>query len=236
MSKRMRPVSRDEGFQKLRSLRCFQEVYERLLAGWGAPELARFIQEDRTEYGHASRISLVQVLQRFRNTIPPAQFAAQRMPGEIHKAVEEVDEGIDALKELEKLYKIQMERINLDLANERQIKTTLPKMTQEMRVAKEILGGITDLRMDLGLNQRHLGESSVAVTVQVDVAKYGKESVQRVMADPEKRRKVFNMFERIVALPSRTEKAEAELPVIDAESEELELAVSEEVPEQEDEP
>ena len=40
---RVRAVSRDEGFQKLRSMRCFQEVYERMIAGWAMSELARFI-------------------------------------------------------------------------------------------------------------------------------------------------------------------------------------------------
>lgn len=204
----MRPSGRDEGFQKLRTLRCFNEVYERILAGWSMPELARFIQEDRSEYAQATRPGLVQVLQRFRDTIPPAELA-KRVPGAHAKATSDVEDGIDEVKEMENLVRMQMARLKIDITNEQNIGTLMPKMTQEMRVAGELLGKLADLKMDLGLSTRHLGQSAVEVTVQTDVGKYGKESVKKVMENPEKRRKVLNMAERILALPSRTEKATA---------------------------
>lgn len=206
MSKRMRPTGRDEGFQKLRTMRCFNEVYERILAGWSMPELARFIQEDRNEYGQATRPGLVQVLQRFRDTIPPATLA-KRVPSIHQEAKVAADDGIDELKEFEKLFRMQMERIQIDVTNEKNIGTLMPKMTQEMRVAGELLGKIADLKMDLGVNTRQLGQVDAVVTIQNDVGKYGKESVKKVMENPEKRRKVLNMAERILALPSRTDKA-----------------------------
>jgi hypothetical protein len=205
---RVRPLSRDEGFQKLRSLRCFNEVYERILAGWSMSELARYIQEDRQEYAHATKQALMQTLQRFRDSIPPAQLVSKRMPPVFHKATEEVEAGIDELKELENLYKLQMDRIGIDLATEKGIKKLMPTMTQEVRVARELLSAIADLKMDLGLNTRHIGQVDVEAHLHADLqAKYGKDSVKKVMADPEARRKVLNIAERILALPARTEKA-----------------------------
>ena len=188
-------------------MRCFNEVYERILAGWSMPELARFIQEDRNEYGHATRPGLVQVLQRFKDTIPPAEMA-KRIPGSHAKAVAEVEEVVDGVKILGQLVKMQMERIAIDITNEKNIGTLMPKMTQEMRVAGELAAKLEDLKMDLGLNTRHQGQVDVEVTIQAEAGgKYGKESVKKVMENPEKRRKVLNMAERILALPSRQEKA-----------------------------
>jgi len=206
-SKRLRPVSRDEGFQKLRTLRCFNEVYERLLAGWSPSELARFIQESRNEYTHASHVTLMQVLQRFRDTIPPAQLMAKRLPKSFEKAVEKTEEGIDELAEMEKLYRMHMERVNIDFTTEKNIKKLMPTMTQEIRVASELLGRIADLKMDLGVSTRHLGQVDAEVTIKSETSRYGKESVKKVMEDPEKRRKVLNVAERILALPERTGKA-----------------------------
>lgn len=204
----MRPVNRDEGLTKLRSLKCFNEVHERVLSGWAPSELARFIQETRNEYGHANRISLMQVLQRYRDSIPPAQLLAKRMPQAFQKAAEEVEEGVDELKELNKLYRLQMGRIDIDLLTEKKINKLMPTMTQEVRVAAELLGKIADLKMDLGLSTRHLGQVDAEVTITTDPSKYGRDSVQKVMQDPERRRKVLNVAERILGLPGRSEKTQ----------------------------
>lgn len=189
-------------------MRCFNEVYERILAGWSMPELARFVQEDRSEYGHVTRPGLVQVLQRFRDSIPPAEMA-KRIPGAHAKAAAEVEDVVDGLKIMGQLVRMQMERLQIDITNEKNIGTLMPKMTQEMRVAGELVAKLEDMKMDLGLSTRQLGQVDAVVTIQTDLGKYGKESVRKVMENPEKRRKVLNMAERILALPSRQEKVTA---------------------------
>ena len=214
--KRMRPASRDEGFQALRRLRCFSEVHERLLAGWSVSELARFIQDDRSEYGHASRQGLMQVLQRYRDSIPPAQLMRRAMPKEFEDAKKQVDEGLDALNEMRKLYRLQMDRIAIGWNNEQNIKILLPTMTQEIRVAREVLTGIADLEMDLGLVTKAADEVNVNVNVSADLGKYGKKSIETVMNDPERRRKVLNVAERMLAFPGRLDKSTPSGDVIDA--------------------
>ena len=155
----------------------------------------------------------MQTLQRFRDTIPPAQLVSRRLPHTFHKAAEEVEEGIDELGELTKLYHLHMERVNIDLTHERTLKKLMPTMTQEIRVARELLGAIADLKMDLGLNTRHIGQVDVEARIEAEIkGKYGKDSVKKVMESPESRRKVLNIAERILALPGRTEKAEREQP------------------------
>lgn len=179
------------------------------------PEIARFIQEDKNEYTHATRISLTQVLQRYRDTIPKNQLYAKRIPESFQKAQLEVSEGIDEIAELEKLYRLQMERIGIDGKLEKTIGKLTTTMGQEVRIAREILGNIADLKMDLGLSTRHLGQVDVEATVTHQDEIYGKESIKKVAADPEKRRKVLNVMERMLALPSRIKDKDAD--VIDAE-------------------
>ncbi len=190
-------------------MRCFNEVYERLLAGWGPSELARFIQEDRSEYADATRSGLMQLLQRFRDSVPPAQLLAHRMPKAFHKAEAAVEEGLDVVKELEELYLIQKERLNIDFAHEKSLnKLMAGTMVQEVRAASELLVKINQAKMDLGIATRHLGQVDVDAQLRVEIeGKYGKQSIKQVVEDPEKRRKVLNIAERIIALPARTEKA-----------------------------
>lgn len=214
--KRLRPVSRDEGFQALRRLRCFNEVHERLIAGWSVSELARFIQDDRSEYGNVSRQGLMQVLQRYRDSIPPAQLMRRALPKEFEEAKKQVDDGLNALDELRDLYRLQMKRVAIGWNNEQNIKILLPTMTQEIRVARELLSGIADLEMDLGLATRAADEVNVNVNVSADLGKYGKKSIETVMNDPERRRKVLNVAERMLALPGRLDKSTPSAEVIDA--------------------
>jgi hypothetical protein len=208
-SKRLRPLSRDESFQALKRIRCFKEVHERILAGWSMPELARFIQDDRSEYQHASKMALIQTLQRYRDSIPPAQMMRRAMPDEFAKAKEAVDKGLNVLEEHRKLFKLQMDRIAIGQKNEKNIGMLMPTMTQEVRVASELLTRISDLEMDLGLVTRVGDEVNVNVSVsgQVDVGKYGKKSVADVMNDPERRRKVLNVAQTMLALAGRIDKA-----------------------------
>lgn len=209
---RTRPVSRDDSFKKLRALRCFNEVYERIVQGWAPSELARFIQQDRSEYTEVAQVTLMQQINKFRATIPPAVLVNKRMPKEMQRAIAEVEDGVDELKELCDLYRLQRKRMDMDHAIEERMKKSLSTMTNEVRVAKELLTAIADLKMDLGLNTRHLGQMDAELEIKDAGDVFGKESVREVMKDPEKRRKVLNIAERLLALPARTQKARDAAP------------------------
>ncbi len=207
--KRSRTASRDDSFSKIRALKCFRDLIQRIEAGWTPMQCAAFVQEDRSEYQHASRNSLVQVLTRFRDSLPPGQLLKTRLPDKFLEAAKEVEEGLDELKEMEQLYKLQMGRIKIGMAHEKNLNILMPTMTQEIRVAREILGGYADLKMDLGLTTRASEQVDVNVSVTADVTRYGKKSVEDVMKDPERRRKVLNVAERMLAFPNRLEVIDA---------------------------
>lgn len=210
--KRAVPLGRSMRFQKLKALSCYQEMYDRICAGWPIAQVARFIQQDRNEYTEISQRGLEQQLVEFRKQMPPGDLVQKRFPELYDKAKDRVEEGIDELAELEDLYRIQMARIKIDYATEKGIKKLLPSMTGEIREARQILETITNLKMDLGVLDR--ARRGVDVNVDVDVeakltgeimGRFSDDGVNEVLNNPESRRKVMGVVERFMKLPEPSE-------------------------------
>lgn len=202
---RVKPHSRETTHGKLRGLKCFSDVHDRVFQGWPISDLARYIQDDRQEYTDVTRDALIQVLKSYRSSIPPAQLIQKRMPQTFAKAAEKVDEGLDELDELGKLYKLQMERIEIDRGTEKKIHKLLGNMSQEVRVAAEILGRYATLKQDLGLARRNLGTLNIEAQVNAKIeGQYGNPSIVAVISNPVSRRKILGIAERLASLTTRT--------------------------------
>jgi hypothetical protein len=231
---------REDGHQRIRTLLCFQEVYDRILDGWPLSEVARFIQEVRKESTDIARKGLLSALEDYRKSIPPAELTKRRLTCTYFNAAAEVEEGLDELKELEKLYKKQLKRIEIDIKNEENIKKLLPTTGQEFRIAREILSNYADLKMDLGLSKRHLGQVDVEARLLADVAvRYNKPEVQTVLSNPQSRKKVLSLVERLMSKSAGSlsdgpeEGAGAHPEVIDVQADSL---GEELLPEEDDDP
>lgn len=197
--RKVRPVSRETRFARLKSLKCFKEVHDRVLAGWPVSAVASFIQKDRREYLDVSIEYLKDIVHSYRDSLPPGEVVSRRIPQFFMKAMDKVEEGLDELKELENLYRLQLGRIEIDLAIEKKIRKLVPTMTQEIREARNILESIAQLKMDLGLKDRHLGSVDVDAALVTDLkGKYGSESVSRVLGNPESVRKVLGLAEQFM--------------------------------------
>lgn len=208
--KRAKPPGRDTRFQKLRALACYDEVYERICAGWSLAQVARFIQEERKEYTSITRGGLEQQLSAFRKAMPPGDLVQKRFPEVFDQAKARVERGIDVLAELEELYRIQMNRVSIDFATEKGIKKLMPSMTGEVREARQILESIAELELELGVLKRTPKEASVHVSGEVEatvsgevLAQFGDEAVQKVLENPEARRRVMGTVERFMKLPAK---------------------------------
>jgi hypothetical protein len=202
---RVKPRSRSERYEKLRSLKCYEEVYKRICAGWPATQLARFIQEERHELQADSTKGLEHLLRDFRAALPAGDLVAKRFPAVFEEAKEALEYGLDELTELEELYRIQMHRIGIDFNTETKINKLMPSMTSEIREARQILESIAELKMDLGIHQRAPEQHDVSVegTVEAklsaDLDKYP-EGVREVLENPESRRRVQGMIGRFLQL------------------------------------
>ncbi len=199
---RIRPISRETRFQRVRGLKCYKEVHQRLLEGWATSRVAKFVQEERKECLDITLASLDTQLNEYRASIPKGEVVHQNLPRFVQEAAEKVAEDFDSLVEMRKLYKLQMKRIDIDLKKEEQISKLFPSMTQEMRAAREILSDISELEMNLGLNTRHLGKMDVEARLVTDVAQNYDAAVGKAVENPESRRKLLGIAERFMALAS----------------------------------
>lgn len=197
---RVRTMSRDnDRFKRLKSLRCFPELHKRVLEGWPSTQVSRYVQDDQQEGGDLTRGALIALVNDYRQSLPRSELIAQRMPQVFNKAAEEVRQGLNELEELEKLYRVQMERIGIDLNIEKNVGKLMPSMTQEIKQAKDILATYAELKMDLGLTQRHIGQVEIDAKVIADVAgHYGSPAVGEVLSDPESRRKVLTLAQQLL--------------------------------------
>lgn len=213
---RLKPVSRNPSHAKLRALKCFDEVYERICGGWPMTQLARFIQEERNEYTDIKQTQLEYLLREFRKTIPAGDLVAKRFPEVFEDAMERVGEGLNELDELQELYRIQMHRIGIDFRTETKINKLMPSMTSEIREARQLLESIAELKMDMGVNNRAPTQHQVNVdgqveaTLSADLVDKFPDGVKKVLENPEQRRRVQGLVDRFMSLGAGEDKAESE--------------------------
>ena len=215
---RVKSEEAETRFKALRDLECFEAVRDRMLAGWTISQLVHFVHEEMEEGKDIAPTALFQMLDGYRKTIPPADFVSQQPPGDIvqqrmskvhQSAIKKLKEGLNELDELQNLYETQMERIRIDLEAERTNGKLFPSMSQEVRIAKELLESSSRLKHELGLTKKHLGHLDVeARFVQDAHTKFGNDSVKRVLENPESRRRVLGLAERFLALQPGEEKEE----------------------------
>jgi len=168
----------------------------------------------------AAQVTLVKVLQRYRDSIPPAERAKFSLPKSHQDAIAEVEEDLDEIKALIKLYRRQEKRLDIDGKVEENIGKLLPTMTQEIRATAEVLKTIANLKMDMGLHQRHLGTVDIEANLIADVEeKYIGTDVKTVLTDPKKRRRLLNIAEHALSLSKRGVSTDALDDVVEEEPE-----------------
>lgn len=184
-------------FTKLKNIMCFKEVHEMIISGWAISEVARYVQIDRKEYTDVSADALMHVLTLYRAELPPGVLVSKAMPNAFSKAAEKVRKGVDELEELNKLYELQMKRIGIDFSTEKKINKLMPSMTNEIKEARNILSALAQLKMDLGLDERHIGRLDIEAGLSEELlAKYGKPGVSKVLRNPESRQKLLSLVEK----------------------------------------
>jgi len=201
----VRPVSRDrKKAAAIKDLRCFEEVERRLRMGHSSTQLVGFIQEENEELVHLSANYIRKMLDEHRKSIPPADLAFSSQNTSVAMmANRRLSNGLNELEELESLYTKQKRRIEIEMSNEEKINKLLPQTGREIFYAMKILKQSADLKMDLGIAKRQLGEVSVTGQASVQIADRYHDGVGRVMADPDSRRKVLGMVQTLAALSEK---------------------------------
>jgi hypothetical protein len=188
----------------LQDCRCFDEVDRRIRLGWSAPDLAKFIQEESGELTHLSATYVQKMIHDLRSKIPPADLllTTQNTNVAVH-AAQRLANGMYELEKLNELYDLQMDRIKIDVENEKKINKLFPSTGREIFYAMKILNQASELKMNLGIAKRQLGEVSVTGAAAVQIADRYSDGVGKVMSDPDSRRKVLGMVETLMMVGAR---------------------------------
>lgn len=214
--KHIRPLSRQKGPPpKLDGVKNVMELRARLMANMPIPEVARWLQEEQHDCLDVTRESLIRSLHKYKNNYIPRGFAklvpsVMEETSKLEARLEEASKAMDEVEELERLYALQMERIQIDAKNEKDNNKLFNSLSQDIRVAMDILARRAQLKMDLGIEKRHLGQLDVD---QKDLDglmnRYGKPTVSKVLKNAESRRKVLHVAQNIIAFIGEPNEREA---------------------------
>ena len=183
--------------------------------GYQPTQVADYIQDDCGEYGDSQRDTLSKLLGQYRKEmISKGEGAATHAPRAYLQAAREMTDGVKIEKELETLFRTQKARIDHFADLEEASGIPLKGMSKEIDTARLLLDEIHRVRMDLGVDERHIGTLTIkAEAIAACEERYG-DRIASVMRDPEKRRRVLNFLEIVLrdsppALPGEVIEAEA---------------------------
>ena len=174
---------------------------EKIQHGFSLTEVARWLQEEQEQCTDLSRDSLVTTLFRYREDMKPMDVIKKVMPMVVQEAVKTLEKSIDELDELQKLYSLQRERIEIGFQFEKSSRVLNKNMTQEIAQASSLLMRRHEIKMDLGMDGgRNLGTMTLRPELGATVS--GKYDVDIVQAanDPVSRGKALAVARALAAL------------------------------------
>ena len=184
-------------------LECRAELDDMIFHGMSMPDIAKWLHEEKSECTDMARDSLVVVLSRYRNDLPPARRSGELLPRAARKASLEIERGVDELEWLEKLFKKQMDRIDIGGSFEQKTRILNRHMNQEIALAAALLQKRHDIKMDLGLDGgRNLGTLGVRPELGEDIAERYGEQIALRMRDPNSTGKALAIAESLLRLDS----------------------------------
>lgn len=140
------------------------ELDDRLIHGINLTELASWLHE----IGHFTDMAhdvLLSTLHRYRNYIRPADVINRELPStsEVLKVINDIGKDIDEVSELSRLYRVQLERIEIGAMFERKTRVINRHMAAEISTAADLLMRSHRVKGDLGLHRNRgvgLGDES----------------------------------------------------------------------------
>ena len=187
----------------LHNLEFFEEVASLVKLGFPLSKILQFIRS-RGEWQELTDQQGLNIIEAYRKSLPPGELVRVRLPAAFIEAVEKVSKGLDEIEELERLYKLQMERLSIDFDKEKKIGKLFRTTVFEVKAALEILRSIAQIKMDLGIVERRIGKVDIGVTTHVtaDVRQRFPDNpiIANVLADPQKGMRILQVINRVIDL------------------------------------
>ena len=193
--RRVTGPKRTKKHQRILSLECIDEVDNMLINGYSLREVARFVQREKAECTDMNEASLVTTLSRYKNDLPAERFQPDAPIGDTVIKGTKTGEKFDELKELERLYNLQMGRLEKFSRNEGRVPNAA--MSKEVGTATSILKEMYNIKSELGLTgEKNLGTVNIRHDIQQKIASYGVE-VKAVLEDPKSSSRVLSLVQML---------------------------------------
>lgn len=183
---------------RIRNLNCFETVREMILSGTPIIEVAKQIHS----LGEAKSLTLESLrlyLDHFKATLPAWIMAMRQQPKQFLEIKRKADSTVDVLQELNRLYLWTKERLEIGMSQERRFQLLTNGMDKNFAIASRLLDQISEVKERLGVTEDQTNAAMPKkLTDQVDWNRiYARESVQKVMSNPEQRSRVVQVAERL---------------------------------------
>lgn len=195
------PVHRQRSFMKLRTLKCFKEMHQMLLDGFGPAAVADFIQKEKKEHTDITRTSLIYTLRKYRAEIPKTEVMQPKLPDHVEKVEARVRASLNELDELHDLYLLQRNRIDIDVALEKQVKKLIPTTGQEVRIAADMLRTSAQLKIDIGMSASIIGGAQADGSLSDTLSKrVTNAAAAKVLEDPQSRLRLTALATKLLGM------------------------------------
>lgn len=141
---------RKDAFKRLKMLKCYAELHEKICADVAVEEVARWVQEDEMEALEVKRDTLIRQLYRYKADLPPGSVVKEK-PLHVKRAIEKLKRGVNELEEMEGLYLLQLKRISIDTQTEEKINKLFRSTGSEINLAVSILNRMIEKKAELGI-------------------------------------------------------------------------------------
>ena len=178
-----------------------QVLDERIRFGYPLTEVAAWLQDEAGECGDLTRDSLVTTLYRYRDDMKPMDVAQRMLPSVVRAAEKQIEQQVDELDELQRLYRLQCERIEIGVQFEKASRVLNKNMTQEIAQAASLLMRRHDIKMDLGVEGgRNLGTMTLRPELGATVSGKYDVDIMQAANDPISRGKALAVARALAAL------------------------------------
>ena len=118
--------------------------------------IATWLQEEMLEFTEVPPYRLASEIKKYVNRSLPltTRLEIQGNRGAIAETVAKTRNRVSVLDELEKLYALQVGRIEIDHATEKKINKLFGSTNNEIELARRVLSDIARIRQELGIDER----------------------------------------------------------------------------------
>lgn len=184
--------------KRLRKLKCFDRVDEMVREGVALAEVARFIQEESEELVSLTGGAVRQILVTYRDDLPPAELVTTIVPKDqyadraLARQERKLSEGLNELDEMAVVYDLAKQRVRRGVAQERRFNTYNKDVGKDVERLGQLLSLRAQLKMDLGIDIRHLGRIETGELDEDKVEGIVGKRLMGVFTSPEKRRRIVD--------------------------------------------